>query len=205
MAAFLANENLRERGYAQQKWKNDNSSTMNKATIENFALKSEDKLRVLGWVHNATFYWRNMFEISTCIGELVSIGKVSNPCKMEDKSPDLGAKINEYYNYNNSNFLDSYSDNIGAHEVLDRTVFKVKGLKRNFNRRYNPWAKKHFYRISFYKTHGAADTTAVSSTVISTNSSGVLKPTAPELTKQNPDYAYKIEYVGFKRKAGHSN
>ncbi len=29
------------------------------------------------------------------------IGKVSNPCKMEDKSPDLGAKINEYYNYNN--------------------------------------------------------------------------------------------------------
>ena len=93
---------------------------------------------------------------------------------MEDKSPDLGAKINEYYNYNNPNFLDSYSDNIGAHEVLDRTVFKVKGLKRNFNRRYNPWAKKHFYRISFYNTNGSADTTAISSTVISTNSSGVL-------------------------------
>ncbi len=67
--AFLANENLREGGYTQQKWKNDNSSSMKKATIENYRIKVADKTRVLGWVHNATFYWRNMFEISPCIGE----------------------------------------------------------------------------------------------------------------------------------------
>ena len=200
VSAFLANENLREGGYTQQKWKNDNSSSMNKATIENFALKSDDKLRVLGWVHNATFYWRNMFEISPCIGELVDDGKVSNPCEMEDKSPDLGAKINDYYNYNNSNFIDSYSNNTGAQEFLDKPVFKIKGLKRNFNRRYNPWARKHWYRISFYTTYGEVGNKAFSSTLISTTPSGTLKPHAPDLTKENPDYSYKIEYLGLKRK-----
>ena len=205
VAAFLANENIREGGYTQQKWKNDNSPSMKKATIESYALRSHDKTRVLGWVHNATFYWRNMFNISTCMGELIDFGKVNNPCKMEDKSPDLGAKINEYYNYNNPNFMDSYSDNIGAHEVLDGSTFKIKGLKRNFNRRYNPWAKKHFYRISFYNTHGALDTIAISSAVISTNSSGVLKLLVPDLTKQNPDYSYKIEYVGLKKRSKDSN
>jgi len=200
VSAFLANENLREGGYTQQKWKNDNSSSMNKATIENFALKSDDKLRVLGWVHNATFYWRNMFEISPCIGELVDDGKVSNPCEMEDKSPDLGAKINDYYNYNNSNFIDSYSNNTGAQEFLDKPVFKIKGLKRNFNRRYNPWARKHWYRISFYTAYGEVGNKAFSSTLISTTPSGTLKPHAPDLTKENPDYSYKIEYLGLKRK-----
>jgi hypothetical protein len=119
---------------------------------------------------------------------------------MEDKSPDLGAKINDYYNYNNSNFIDSYSNNIGAQEFLDKPVFKIKGLKRNFNRRYNPWARKHWYRISFYTTYGEVGNKAFSSTLISTTPSGTLKPHAPDLTKENPDYSYKIEYLGLKRK-----
>ena len=42
------------------------------------------------------------------------------------------------------------------------------------------------------------DTIAVSSAVICTNPSGTLKPNAPQLTKENPDYSYKIEYVGLK-------
>ena len=58
------------------------------------------------------------------------------------------------------NFIDSYSDNTGAQEVLDKSyVLKIKGLKRNFNRRYNPWARKHWYRISFYTTHGEVGNT----------------------------------------------
>jgi len=200
MDAFLKNENLREGNYTQQKWKNDNSSSMKKATIENFALKSDDKTKVLGWVHNATFYWRNMFDVSTCMGELIDSGKVSNPCKMEDKSPDLGAKVNEYYNYHNPNFVDVYSDMEGATELDEGTIFKIKGLKRNFNRLYNPWAKKHFYEISYFSTHGEVDTTAVETYVISTNIAGKLKPNVPELTIENPDYSYKIEYVGLKRR-----
>jgi len=198
--AFLENENLREGNYTQQKWKNDNSSSMKKATIENFALKASDKTKVLGWVHNATFYWRNMFEISPCLGELVDSGKISNPCKMEDKSPDLGGRVNSYYNYKNPNFVDAYTDNNAAHEVMDRPIFKIKGLKRNFNRLYNPWAKKHWYEISYYNTHGEVDTTAVEVDIISTNLLGKLKPRVPELTNENPDYSYKIEYLGLKRR-----
>jgi hypothetical protein len=49
------------------------------------------------------------------------------------------------------------------------------------------------------------DTIAISSAVISTNSSGVLKLIVPDLTKQNPDYSYKIEYVGLKKSPKDSN
>jgi hypothetical protein len=198
--AFYKNENLREGKYQQQRWKNDNSSSMKNATIENYALKSNDKTRVLGWVHNATFYWRNMGELKPCVQELLDSGKIKNPCELQDKSPALGSRVISFYNYNNPNFEDAYSNTDKAKEVLDAPIFKIKGLKRNFNRLYNPWAKKHFYRISFYNTHGALDTIAISSAVISTNSSGILKPTVPELTKQNPDYSYKIEYIGLKKR-----
>ena len=196
VSAFYKNENLREEKYKQQRWKNDKSSSMKKATIENFALTSESKERVLGWVHNATFYWRNMSDLKPCIQELLDSGKVENPCELEDKSPALGSRVISFYNYNNPNFEDRYSNKEGAHELLDESIFKIKGLKRNFNRLLNPWAKKHYYKISFYTTHGEVDTSAVATSVISANIFGKLKPHVPELTNANPDYSYKIEYVG---------
>lgn len=197
--AFYKDENLRDGKYLQQRWKNDNSSKMKKATLENFALRSENKERVLGWIHNATFYWRNLNE--PCIQQLLDSGKVENPCELQDKSPALGSRVISFYNYSNPNFEDAYSNKEGAQEVIDRPIFKVKGLKRNFNQLYNPWAKKHWYKISYYVTHGEVDSTPIETMVISTNILGKLKPRVPELTKENPDYSYKIEYEGLEKRA----
>lgn len=200
ISSFLENEDLRNGLYSPQKWKNDNWSDMRNATIENFALKSENKERVLGWVHNATFYWRNMYNYQPCIQELIqNIGILSSPCMMDD-----GTTLGETVVFlNDPNWYDSYTDASGAQPISsgfgaqENPTFNVTGLKTNLAQLINPWAKKHWYQVSYFSTHaGNAGTPPINTQVVSTNILQQLKPNVPNLTSINPDYSYKVEYLG---------
>jgi len=154
----------------------------------------------LGWVHNATFYWRNLKEINPCLAELIDSGKISNPCKLEDKSPLLGGEINPNTNYENIKFVDKYTDQNGAIKSIEYETFNVKGLKKNGNRVIIPWGKKHWYKVSFYSTYGEVNSKPVEFREYSTSVTGKLNIYIPKLTIENPDFSYKIEYVGFEKR-----
>ena len=40
----------------------------------------ENEERILGWVHNSTFYWRNLYNEHPCIKELVDKNNLDHPC-----------------------------------------------------------------------------------------------------------------------------
>lgn len=52
------------------------------------------------------------------------------------------------------------------------------------------------YQIDFYNTRGYAYNPPSSSQTIHSNTLGKLKPHVPNLDNSNPDYAYKISYLG---------
>ena len=195
--AFFKGEDFRKTNYVAQRWKNDGTSAMKNATIENFALVSENKERALGWVHNATFYWRDLFTLNPCIKELLdNNGVLKKPCETEDESAALGSNTMGY-TYDNKEFMDKFSRAKGAQEV--HANFVIKGLKGNGNRIYNPWANQHWYKISYYSTRGEFDESSIMQ-IESTNAFGKLKPKAPKMGLNNSDYSYKIEYMGFLKK-----
>ena len=199
--AFFKNEDFREANYKPQKWKNDRFKSLKNATLENYALVSENKDKALGWIHNSTFYWRNIFTSNKCMKELLdSNGVLEIPCLNEDKSPALGTNKHGY-TYDNKEFMDKFSKIKGSQIVEDKAKFKIKGFKKNANRIYNPWAKKHWYEITYYSTHGKVSEASIiqikSSTIF-----GVLKLKPPLLDEANPDYSYKIKYLDLSKKKG---
>lgn len=197
LSSFFKGEDFRNTNYVSQRWKNDNKSTMKNATVENYALVSENKEKVLGWVHNSTFYWRNLFTLNPCIKELLdSNGVLKIPCENEDKSPALGTNVSGY-TYDNKEFTDKYSKGKGVHVV--HSHFVIKGLKGNGKRTYNPWGKQHWYRVKYYSTRGEFGNNPIIQTE-STNALGKLKTKAPKMDSENPDYSYKVEYIGFMKK-----
>ena len=66
MLQFFTNEDMEGAKYKPQKW--HNTLSLNRAKVENYCLISKNEEKVLGWVHNATHYWRNIS--SDCIDEL---------------------------------------------------------------------------------------------------------------------------------------
>ena len=75
-------------------------------------------------------------------------------------------------------------------------TFQISGLIHNFG------FKKNYYKIEFYKTTGQDLALDPSFTqILTTNLSSSIYPHVPNLDKINPDYAYKVQYLGrLKRK-----
>ena len=78
--SFFKDEKWDNEDYSPQKW--HSKISVKRALIENYALKNKDETRVIGWVHNATHYWRNLN--SPCMDELKKDGHFVTPHKLVD-------------------------------------------------------------------------------------------------------------------------
>lgn len=215
---FFAGEDLKKGNYSPQKWEDVASIdagnyAANHRTIENYALKSADNEKVIGWVHNATYYWRNLADEMPCIQDLIDDNKLSDPCyvaknkhfnpsnvgKIEicwyTEQHDLSSEIHTEYSH--KRYEDHFTRRGGAIDIGDscaiteNPIFTIKDLKPSVG------LKKNWYRIEFYYTEGNVLKVNQSATqIIHTNSEGDLKPHVPDLNKLNPDYAYKIVFIG---------
>lgn len=182
LKAFFKDENLEEEKYIPQRW--HNTLSLNRAVIENYALVNRDQTKVIGWVHNATHYWRNIE--SDCLNELVENGKFKTPYTLEDGillgKDNNGTKFSEK--------KDAYTNKGGVQPVLNKS-FEINGLKSG-----GLFSKKKWYQITFYSTE---DNQELLSEKLTTNIWGKLKPKFPE--KADSDCSYKINYLGEGKKA----
>lgn len=217
---FFQGENLRAGKYQAQKWA-DKDNNWEKRKIENFALKSENKEHVLGWVHNATYFWRNLANDNTCINNLVNDqNSLSSPCYVA-VDPHGYQYVDLYtpcpLNHNNMyagvasggfidpDYNDDYTNNGGALPIqnqlshVNNPTFEIHGLKPS-----GLVGKKRWYKIVFYHTGSLSGSCSPSLTAkqeIHTNIWGNLKPHVPNLNEWNADYAYKVEYLGHYKNA----
>jgi len=190
LSDFFKNIPLNQLEFTPQRWSDAN---VDKRTIENFALVSKNKDTVLGWVHNATFYWRNLVNDLPCLQELLDKGKLASKCIVGE-----GHDLNEegLGDYNLARFEDSFTFTGGVQPIMSDTIvnnpiFKVKHLKKSFG------FSKNWYEVTFYEINSKRLTEAKKVTqIVSSNLNGTINIHVPNMDKVNPDYAYKIKYIG---------
>lgn len=174
---FFEGEQMEDAKFQPQKW--HNTLGLNRAMLENYALVSKNQERVLGWVHNASHYWRNIS--SPCLNELINEGKFSEPFQLED-GIELGKKRSET---SFSGKIDAYTNKGGTQNVSEET-FVIKKLKAG-----GLFSKRKWYEITFYTT---SDMKQVHQEKLKTTIWGKLKPTYPKTEQQ--DLCYKIRFIG---------
>ncbi len=177
-----------------QKW---SESLVSKRKLENFTLLSEQKDTVFGWIHNATFYWRNLLKGNSCIAEIVAQDSLKYPCFVGE-GHDLNQEPKG--NFKDSRFNDSYTLQGGVMAIKNNSVqenpcFQVSNLKRSsFSR--NQWYKVEFYHVN----RGDLMKHQSASQLVSSSFFGKIKVHVPNLDHQNPDYAYKVFWIGSSKK-----
>lgn len=182
---FLNSENLESFSYKPNKWKD---GSIDKMKIANYYLLSNNNDRVLGWVHNATYRWRNLLNTSNCIQQIFNH---TFRCVCEDGHTLIttNPSTNQPFDYYSKKYKDEYESNVS--DVVSES-FKVEGLKKSIN-----LTKKHWYLIEFYHTQGVLPEKLFShSFVLYSNSSGSIKIPIT-LNTLAPDYAYKVSYLGY--------
>lgn len=195
LSDFFKNIPLNQLELTPQKW---SDKKVEKRKIENFALVSQNKDTVIGWVHNATFYWRNLVNDLPCLQELLDKGKLASKCIVGE-----GHDLNEegLGDYNLARFEDGFTFTGGVQPIISDTIvnnpiFKVKHLKKSFG------MSKNWYEVTFYEVNAKRLIEAKKVTqTISSNLNGNIKIHVPNMDKVNPDYAYKIEFIGKSRRS----
>jgi hypothetical protein len=216
---FFEGEILREGKYQPQKWKD--ATFVDRSKLENFALKSENKERVLGWVHNATYYWRNLANDNPCIQNLVNDSYFLNsPCNVAQDPYGFPINYNiwdfcsprEYHrmynpavelyltDYDSEIYEDHFTNDGGTQSLPFWTTFTIKDLK------VSGLIKKHWYQIDFFYTH-LNNLIPVSgfnaSQTIHTDVFSRLNPQLPisSNSANTADFCYKITYLGHYKKS----
>ncbi|MCB0403076.1 MAG: DUF5060 domain-containing protein [Flavobacteriales bacterium] len=174
---FFDKEPLEEEKYVPQKW--HNTLSLNRAMLENYVLVNSKQTKCIGWVHNASHYWRNVE--SDCLNELVNDGKFKEPYQLQDGFV-LG-KENRGTDF--SGKKDNYTSKGGSTNIEDKS-FEIGGLKAG-----GLFSKRKWYQITFYSTK---DGSSIQTDKLNTNIWGKLKPDFPG--GKDFDYAYKITYLG---------
>jgi hypothetical protein len=214
---FFENEQLKAKKYEPQRW-SDTGRSFKKRQLESYALVSEDGERALGWIHNATYYWRNLTD-NTCITNLIDGKSTENkPCHVatdpyafdpSDRKYDClprtyhdmyNAEVENLRDFGKGEFTDHFTfkggaRTVGGNDIEKNPSFEIKGLmKSGLGKK-----KKEWYRIEFFGTSGNMDpTTAISAYTqeLGTNNSGKLKIHIPQLDANQTDLGYKVTYLG---------
>ncbi len=209
LKTFFQDENLRFGNFEPQKW--DDAINWENRKLENFALVQGNKERVVGWIHNATYYWRNLAAEGNCIQNLVDNNySLNSECHVALDPYGIPVSYNpweSYYprpfhemydplvehiinGYNNDDYKDHFTENGGVYPINYQTPFEIKNLKSTL-----ALFKRHWYQIDFFGTNGTIFA-PVPAQVIHTNLNGNLHPYVQNLDVLNPDYAYKVTYLG---------
>jgi len=205
---FFDGYNLNKMNLTPQKW---SDASVSKRLLENFALVSEQKDTIFGWIHNATFYWRNLTEINPCIKQIVDSSKLSNPCYVGE---NYDLNVEQKGDYQAERFYDDYTLKGGAKVIKNQELqinrssdgvlngsindliqknptFKIKDLKRSIGR------NREWYKIVFYHPlNGNLITVLDVTQLASTSLFGTIKFHIPNMYINSPDYAYKVYWVG---------
>tara|TARA_R110000737_G_scaffold233265_1_gene246555 strand:+ start:21802 stop:23916 length:2115 start_codon:yes stop_codon:yes gene_type:complete len=195
---FVKDEDYIKEKYAPQKWADAKD---NKRMIESFQLKNEKKDRIIGWLHNASYYWRNEAVNSTCLQGLLDSSNLENPCVVgegialgrNDSPRDYAREFHE----------DKYTSKGGFQPIQskggieDNPIFKVENV--NFSRGRN----KHWYKVEFFSTQvgKALEPIAGSTQIVRANFFKDLVIHVPNLDNSHPDVAFRVSYLGRSKKA----
>jgi hypothetical protein len=219
--AFFKDVNLINDNYEHDKWADvkiyDNSTPENKAQkfkkvkMETFYVKNGGQSRVYGFLNNPTYYWRNQATPGSCVSELIVQKYLNNPCYLEDgdtTGQPPGTSAN--YHLHTDDYTHTFGFPVAVQtNISDNETFTITGLKYKLIN--TPWTDKHWYKVTFYHTgfnsfidaNGNLPEITHATQVLSTElnvfnglSFGALKPHCPNLTAANPNYVYKVEYLG---------
>lgn len=70
ISRFLSDENFTAKEYVNEKWINTGRFN-NRTDFEAYYLKAVDGEKVIGWIHNTSFWWANLKNHNACIADLV--------------------------------------------------------------------------------------------------------------------------------------
>lgn len=225
---FFLGEDLIKGVFEPQKWDDVSSFNLNdfavkRRLLENYALKSNDNERVLGWIHNASYYWRNLANDLPCIQNLVETNNPGQPCivaknpyfNSKNSNTINGCNASEYYDISTENhtefgherYKDFYTDKGGAKQIDNGSTIESNPTFNIVDLKKSKGSKKHWYKIEFYTTIGdKLEKLHAATQFVYTNGGGTLKPHVPDLNDENPDFAYKISYFGiFQKKESPKN
>jgi hypothetical protein len=197
LAEFFKNENLIQEKYIPQKWADAKDS---KRLIESYQLVNEKKDRIIGWLHNASYYWRNEAVNSSCLTGLIDSSNLENPCVVAEnivmgrnESPrDYAREYHEDKYTSKGGFQPIHS----TEGIIKNPTFKVENV--NFSRGKN----KHWYKVEFFSTQYGQTMIPMSEStqIVRANFFKDLVIHVPNLDDANPDVAFRITYMGRSKK-----
>lgn len=188
---FFQGEDRKDMKYHPQRWTDANDS---KRKVESFQLVSENKERILGWLHNATYYWRNEAATNPCIQSLLDSSNLVTPCVVgggllvgrKEQPRDYAREFHKDYYTDNGGIQPIYSSNI-----IKNPTFKIENV--NGGRGKN----KCWYQVEFFSTDANHSMQPIDGTqIVSANLFRDLIIYVPNLDNNNPDVSFKINYIG---------
>ncbi len=188
LASFFEGEELSSMDYTPKRWR-DNSgdgkfnNVLWDTDVESYYLVSDNKERALGWVHNASHYWRNYTHLP-CMQEIIAPGAVlSEVCERADYADVVTYPLE--FDFSKLELMDKHTNN-GA-DWYGQPI-KIGGFKTSVF----PISMKK-YKIKFFNTRTGGDVLIHEDF---SNVLGQLELEFPEMNLENPDYSYKIEFLG---------
>ncbi|MBI4646820.1 MAG: hypothetical protein HY738_09570 [Bacteroidia bacterium] len=163
---FIANIDFEEREYEPDKW--CDGILWIDGKLDSYYLRDENsKEKVFGWIQNRTYHWANLNDNNSCIADILTY----DGC------------------YDADGDKDTIEDNDKPQEPISGAYMKITGLKWSW-----PWPlKKEYYQVTWYNTFtGTFTGSQILHTQVWDNN---LWPHIPNTDYNNPDWAYKVEYL----------
>lgn len=158
--------------------------------LETFALISEDNKEIYGWLHNASYFWRNDIN-NECLQSLLDSSNLVQPCAVGDNMR-LG-RNERATDYANDRHSDKYTSKGGFQpingDLKNNPSFKVNKVLKGRGK------NRAWYKVNFYSTQPGDNLVIISSQYIRAGFGKNLKITIPNLNDEHPDVAFQITFV----------
>jgi hypothetical protein len=164
--------------------------------LETYALISDDQQEIYGWLHNASYYWRNDVN-NPCVQSLLDSSNVIEKCIVGDNT-EIGR--NEPPGDYAQRHSDKYSSRGGFQQISggmenNPSFILQDALKGGGKNRI-------WYKVEFFSTRSGENLKSIEGfdQVVRAGFGKKLKIVVPNLNDSNPDVAYKITMIGFGKK-----
>ena len=165
--------------------------------LETYALISDDQQEIYGWLHNASYYWRNDVN-NSCVQSLLDSSNVIEKCIVGDNT-EIG-RNEPPRDYGQDRHSDKYSSRGGFQQISggmeDNPSFILEDVLKGRGK------NRIWYKVEFYSTRPVEDLKPIKGfdQVVRAGFRKKLKIVVPNLNDANPDVAYKITIAGLGKK-----
>lgn len=185
---------LAQGNYAPQKY---TDAKERKRTIESYSLVGDSSRTAIGWVKNATVYWRNLTNQYECLDHLVEQGCLDFVCEYKEGKDIFKNDTNR--SYQSEIYTDAFTEQgaikIGTNEDLTANPeIEIVDLKPSrFGKKNRQW-----YQVDFYLPDPMFPFQPITKArqFVHTNFFGKLKFHILMLSPYNRDYLYHVTYLG---------